>query len=176
MKTTGTSKGFTIVELLIVVVVIAILAAITIVSYNGITARANDTSVQADLANMAKTVMVASTDTGVFPTNEATLTATKIHLSKGAYGNHLVAGGQYYNALYCSTVPAYSPAEFAFVAASKSGNVYVYKSDSGSVTTYPNASWTSGWGTICPDVLGVSAGNSGAGVWLYENSIWKSWL
>ena len=33
-------KGFTIVELLIVVVVIAILAAITIVSYNGITAQA----------------------------------------------------------------------------------------------------------------------------------------
>ena len=35
-----TRNGFTIVELLIVVVVIAILAAITIVSYNGITQRA----------------------------------------------------------------------------------------------------------------------------------------
>lgn len=37
-----TRKGFTIVELLIVVVVIAILAAITIVSYNGIQARATN--------------------------------------------------------------------------------------------------------------------------------------
>lgn len=36
----NTTKGFTIVELLIVVVVIAILAAITIVAYNGVTARA----------------------------------------------------------------------------------------------------------------------------------------
>lgn len=41
MKTRGQSQtGFTIVELLIVVVVIAILAAITIVSYNGIQQRA----------------------------------------------------------------------------------------------------------------------------------------
>ena len=39
--TTKASKGFTIVELLIVVVVIAILAAIITVSYNGITSRAS---------------------------------------------------------------------------------------------------------------------------------------
>lgn len=36
------NQGFTIVELLIVIVVIAILATITIVSYNGITVSAND--------------------------------------------------------------------------------------------------------------------------------------
>jgi len=40
----GDQKGFTIVELLIVVVVIAILAAITIVAYNGIQTRARDSS------------------------------------------------------------------------------------------------------------------------------------
>ena len=45
MKTMKTSRGFTIVELLIVIVVIAILAAITIVAYNGIQQRANNTSV-----------------------------------------------------------------------------------------------------------------------------------
>ena len=38
-------KGFTIVELLIVIVVIAILAAISIVAYNGIQSRANNTKI-----------------------------------------------------------------------------------------------------------------------------------
>ena len=49
-----TPRGFTIVELLIVVVVIAILAAITVVAYSGIQNRTNDTAVQSDLANIAQ--------------------------------------------------------------------------------------------------------------------------
>lgn len=46
--------GFTIVELLIVVVVIAILAAITIVSYNGIQNRAKDSAAQSAATQAAK--------------------------------------------------------------------------------------------------------------------------
>lgn len=38
------SRGFTIVELLIVIVIIAILAAITMVAYNGITSRAHSSA------------------------------------------------------------------------------------------------------------------------------------
>ena len=48
------SRGFTIVELLIVIVVIAILAAITIVAYNGIQNRAKASSASTLAANIAK--------------------------------------------------------------------------------------------------------------------------
>ncbi len=43
-------RGFTIVELLIVIVVIGILAAITIVAYNGVQSRARTTTYQTDVA------------------------------------------------------------------------------------------------------------------------------
>ena len=56
MTQSSKQKGFTIVELLIVVVVIAILAAITILSYNGITQRAKTSLIQSDLASSAKTL------------------------------------------------------------------------------------------------------------------------
>jgi len=52
------SDGFTIVELLIVIVVIAILAAITIVSYNGITKRAADSALMTDASSAATQLSV----------------------------------------------------------------------------------------------------------------------
>lgn len=52
-------SGFTIVELLIVIIVIAILAAITIVAYNGLTAKAKEASVQSDIeSNMRKVLLL----------------------------------------------------------------------------------------------------------------------
>ena len=54
IKTLKNDKGFTIVELLIVIVVIAILAAITIVAYNGIQTRAKSSAAEALAANVAK--------------------------------------------------------------------------------------------------------------------------
>lgn len=59
-----TRGGFTIVELLIVVVVIAILAAITIVSYNGITQRANASVAQGAVDAARKKIAVYSVENG----------------------------------------------------------------------------------------------------------------
>ena len=61
--------GFTIVELLIVVVVIAILAAITIVAYNGITDRAKTSAAQSAAQQAAKKVLAFSiTNNEQYPT------------------------------------------------------------------------------------------------------------
>jgi prepilin-type N-terminal cleavage/methylation domain-containing protein len=54
-----TQKGFTIVELLIVIVVIGILAAITIVSYGTIQERARVSRASADLQTLAKAIKTA---------------------------------------------------------------------------------------------------------------------
>jgi prepilin-type N-terminal cleavage/methylation domain-containing protein len=72
-KTHSTRQpGFTIVELLIVVVVIAILAAITIVSYNGIQTRAKISSLQSDLRNAATKVTNDFTiNNSLYPTSLA---------------------------------------------------------------------------------------------------------
>jgi len=60
-------KGFTIVELLIVIVVIGILAAITIVAYNGIQDRANSTKVIAQAQAYVKALTLWQADTGILP-------------------------------------------------------------------------------------------------------------
>ena len=67
MKRSTRSTGFTIVELLIVIVVIGILAAITIVAYNGVQTRAKNTSVQSDIKNVQKQVEAYNALKGSYP-------------------------------------------------------------------------------------------------------------
>lgn len=56
-------KGFTIVELLIVIVVIGILAAISIVAYNGVQERARVQRANSDLSAIAKAIYTARINT-----------------------------------------------------------------------------------------------------------------
>ena len=61
------ANAFTIVELLIVIVVIAILAAISIVAYRGIQDRAQASSAQATASQVAKKIQVAYTENDTLP-------------------------------------------------------------------------------------------------------------
>ena len=80
------NQGFTIVELLIVIVVIAILAAITIVAYNGIQQRARDNVRKSDVATIVKAPHLYQIDNGPMHTGSGC----------GANGN----GNGYFNYNY----------------------------------------------------------------------------
>jgi prepilin-type N-terminal cleavage/methylation domain-containing protein len=80
MKVWATQKraGFTIVELLIVIVVIGILAAIAIVAYNGVQSRAKQAKIQSDLSNVQKLVESYYAINGTYP-----ITATALNIDWG---------------------------------------------------------------------------------------------
>ena len=65
--------GFTIVELLIVIVVIGILAAITIVAYNGIQQRARNTQTVNAITGWVKALKLYEADNGSMPGNSGCL-------------------------------------------------------------------------------------------------------
>ena len=134
------TKGFTIVELLIVVVVIAILAAITIVSYNGIQARANDSAVKAELLQNSKTIVNTSNISGTIATTAAVMGTGDPKLNYSADKYRVVT--------YCT-----NGTEFALAAQTKNGNTY-YSRSANSAPVNDNAIDPF---TPCP-ALGITTG------------------
>lgn len=159
-RKTPREAGFTIVELLIVIVVIGILAAITIVAYNGIQNRANDIAIQSDMQNLGKKIELYYAEYGEYP---ETWTGLGMKASKNSYGAHY---NNLHNLLYCRN---YSVA--AIAGGSKSGKVFVYKTGSG-VSEYPGNLATNA--SLCPN-LGVATGvaNGWAATWYYSNGVWS---
>jgi uncharacterized protein (TIGR02145 family)/prepilin-type N-terminal cleavage/methylation domain-containing protein len=94
--------GFTIVELLVVIVVIGILAAITIISYTGISKKAEISSLQSDLSNGSKKLKMYQVEYGSFP-------------------QAMTIDG---NGNYCPT-----PADTKYCIKPSSGNTFTYTSD-----------------------------------------------
>ena len=82
-------RGFTIVELLIVIVVIAILAAITIVAYNGIQASARDAERVSDMNALQKKLEIFYAKTGYYPNSaqmsDTTFRTQTLQIEDGIY-------------------------------------------------------------------------------------------
>ncbi len=93
MGISGKKNGFTIVELLIVVVVIGVLAAIVIVAYNGITSQAHNTAVKSDLANFTKKMELYRVNNGEYPSNSTELENANVKVTQGSY---LIRNNFYY--------------------------------------------------------------------------------
>lgn len=66
-KSKASSRGFTIVELLIVIVIIGVLAALVIVAYNGIQNRARDTKRVTEVRQIQKILAMYHADNGEYP-------------------------------------------------------------------------------------------------------------
>lgn len=152
-------NGFTIVELLIVIVIIGILAAITIVAYNGIQNRANDTAVQSDLNNFAKKVSLHQAEFATYPT--ALTLAMDIRFSRDAYSTAIN------NLYYCSNGTMYSLA-----AQSKSGNRYVISSEGG-LAPY-TGTWSGSNTCTAMGMLSTDFRNHGYNTATTPN--WQSWV
>lgn len=162
------NKGFTIVELLIVIVIIGILAALVIVAYNGIQGRANDTAIQSDLRNIGQKIELYNTDNSAYPTlAQISSGSLGIKATKNSYST--AAGGA--NMAICISNLGY-----AVIALSKSNNKFSYSSIDGLKSFTASMS---GIDATCASA-GINSSDPGYWrIWGYNNGgsgVWVSWI
>jgi Tfp pilus assembly protein PilE len=164
-------SGFSIPELLIVIVTIGILAGIVIISYNGIQNRGYDASIRSDFDALSGTLEAyrqrtdGTNDAHEYPRDAATLQTLSIKASKAAY-NSTVS----YNFVMC--VPTSGPTaykEYRVIALSKSGAIFVLGQDGLVTNSLTAANITS---TVCNTSFSMGLVSNG----LSAPNTWQSWV
>lgn len=158
-STYKSNRGFTIVELLIVIVVIAILATISIMAYNGVQARTNNTAAATSAENVAKKIELYNAANSSYPTanissgdgittqlatvKEASLTGAGITLN-GTTPTGTARTSTVYVRLCGATAPTHGTVPTGF-------EVYRYDFDTNAWKTTPDQK--GGTTTACATVL-----------------------
>lgn len=144
------TRGFTIVELLIVIVVIGILAAITIVAFNGIQDRAKFTQKRTDLASINKALRMYYADVGSYPISPSTPTAGNyVYQRIASTDNDFIPG---LAPKYISKIPMITDGP----TGAANNNTFIYRSDGSSYTlqrlyqlgTTPQTMPSGEWGQV----------------------------
>lgn len=151
-------KAFTIVELLIVIVVIAILAAITIVAYNGISNRAKSSAALSSAQQAGKKLATYALSNGSsLPANQAALASTAGLTDGGGTTYQYTLNTAQSPNLYCLTVTSGSAS--AHIAGDATGGLHqpVDGPCNGHTGTAPTALAD---GSSCPDGYIVAPGSS----------------
>ncbi|MEO5949898.1 MAG: type II secretion system protein [Candidatus Saccharimonadales bacterium] len=163
------SKGFTIVELLIVIVVIGILSAIVIVAYRGIQSNASDAIVKSDETAIFKALRRYKVLKGNYPQSTAELESmadavtgypeSKIRINTSAYDVTTPAASNDTNRRNLIICVRSGPDPRAGIASlSKSGKIFFYTSFGGPSESTQN--WIAQQSTMCPR-LGIATTDPG---------------
>jgi prepilin-type N-terminal cleavage/methylation domain-containing protein len=131
-------RGFTIVELLIVIVVIGILAGITIATFNGAQKKAKVSSAQSELSNFIKRAELFKIDDsmGAYPSNLATF--KQILIDTNLWNS--TRDGNVKTYAYCSTGTNYSMVSVQYIETLVDGTKLYYASKDGLKSfTYDNS-------------------------------------
>lgn len=108
LRPSRASNGFTIVELLVVIVIIAILAAITIIAFNGVQERARASSLSSSLQQATRKLALYSVDNGTYPATLAD--AGILNADSTSYQYSVTAGSP---GTYCVTATTGSVSHWA---------------------------------------------------------------
>lgn len=169
-------KGFTIVELLIVIVIIAILASITVTAYSGVQNRALDSAIKSDLSSFAKKAEIYYIDNNAYPAwNNTSLTNVAMRFSNAAYSTTVSS-----NVNYCTMA---GNTGYVLGVTAKNGQKYYISSANTSPQEYVGAYnfyGTGGLGSPClnlADISGVPATGGYSGFVLSDTTTgpWRSW-
>lgn len=151
-------QGFTIVELIVVIVVIAILVSLTAVAYGYLRDRTYDETIKTDLQSVASAMQSYKAAVGTYPKDFTEMSteapAATFTVSKDSYdveSSLVTADGVVDNLIVCSVITGM----YSAAAVSKSGHVLSIHSSDPSTVKVDDVNWTNDIITMCQR-LGVS--------------------